>query len=228
MEANGDVVMLQNVGFSNPAAVINVVQKEFEVNVKLQGPLRLDPKGYEMPLEIRLYQRGPANSDADILNDAPVAVYHCEKMIRGTGADTMPRGVCTVDVDQIGTFDVAIKSDRTLLSVKRSVDVPSSSPEAPGAIDFIGPAHDPDDQKGLHEGNLNEDVEVSINSVAGFDFAIWSGTFGGEQNTCDVEPDLVTSIDNFSIGDFDKNSRVNVLDFSIFLSNYLESSPQEE
>ena len=62
VEANGDVVMLPNIGFGIPAARINVFDSAFEVNVKLQGPL-----------EVRLYQRGPANTDADILNDQPVA-----------------------------------------------------------------------------------------------------------------------------------------------------------
>ena len=181
-----------------------------DIKVRMQGPLRLDPAGYEMPLDVLLFARGTGNTDADVLADTPVSTLRCENMTKGAGNDLNPRGECSFPVTQVGTFDVAVKSDRTLLHVKRAVAVP-------GAIDFSGPAHDSPESRGLHEGDMNEDGTINI-----LDFSLFLDTW---LQGCTTTP---SSISDFSTGDYDKNCSVNALDFTIFLDNWREDSPQED
>ena len=216
IDSNGDSVLLP-VEFGSPAARIQVIENLLEVKVKLQGPARLDPIGFEMPLDVFLFDRGVGNSDADVLNDIPADEFRCERMTRGAGADSTPRGVCVVPAGVIGTFDVAVKSDGTLLHVARSVAVP-------GSVDFVGPAQDTADQKGLHEADINESGGINI-----LDFTLWLDTFNA--TTCSnnpADPNFPTSINDFSPGDFDKDCTSGILDFTLLLDNFDEASPQEE
>ena len=132
IDASGDSVLIPAVLFGTPAAIIRVVTDEIEVRVKLQGPGRQDPEGFQVPLDVSLFARRTGDTDADVLNDVPVDTFRCDKMSRGTGDDFTRRGVCLGTSDEIGTFDVAVKSSGTLLHVKRSVPLP-------GIVDFVGP-----------------------------------------------------------------------------------------
>ncbi len=202
----GDPVLLP-VSFSTPAATIQVSQA-IKVMVKLQGPGRPDPRGWEMPLDIKLFSPGIGDN---VLTDTPVATYVCAKMARGTGDDGTPRGVCTVTADQIGTFDIAVKSARTLLHVERAVVVP-------GTVDFDGPAHDPEEERGLHEGDMDGDGFITLQDVT-----LWVDTWRAQ---CAVDPPA--NINGYPTGDFDKNCSVNLQDFTILLANWREVSPQED
>ena len=126
IDETGDSVLIPALMFGTPAAIIQVVSDEIEVRVKLQGPLKLDlgTAGFEVPLDVRLFERS-GDTDADVLNDTPVATFRCDKMTRGIGDDLSPRGICVGTADQlVGTFDIAVKNAGTLLQVlcfKKSV-----------------------------------------------------------------------------------------------------------
>ena len=132
-------------------------------------------------------------------------------MARDTGDDQQPVGVCQLFVVESGVFDVVVKSDRTLRHVKRNVAIP-------GIASFFGPAHDPVEERGIHEGDMNEDDKINV-----LDFSLFLNTYN---DTCSSFPP--GSIADFSDGDYDKNCGVDVLDFSIFLANWREESPQED
>ena len=73
INTNGDSVLIPDVQFSDPAAVIFVSANLLELKVRMQGPLRLDPVGYEMPLDVFLfcartgeYQRGRAGRHSGV------------------------------------------------------------------------------------------------------------------------------------------------------------------
>ena len=202
IDASGDSVLMPDIMFGTLAAIIRVVTDEIEVRVKLQGPGRQDPEGFQVPLDVSLFARRTGDTDADVLNDVPADTFRCDKMSRGTGDDFTPRGVCVGTSDQIGTFDVAVKSSGTLLHVKRSVPLP-------GVIDFAGPAHDPVAEKGLHEGDLDENGKINI-----LDFTL----FLDDWRTGCLSPGAV--MPDFPAGDFDKNCDVNITDFTIFLDNW--------
>ena len=208
IDGNSVPGLIPDVEHGDPAAVINVIPvggNPLEVAAKLQGPSRLDPEGYEIPLDVSLYSPG-----ADILNDSPVGTYGCDRMERGIG-DNGPVGICQLAVEESGVFDVVVKSARTLRHVKRGVAIP-------GGANFFGPAHDPVDERGLHEGDNNEDDTINV-----LDFSLFLDTWN---DTCANFPP--GGIGDFSHGDYDKNCSVNVLDFSIFLANWREKSPQED
>ena len=201
-------VLVPDVEHGDPAAVINVIQdaNPLEIVVKLQGPARLHTAGYEVPLDVDIYSPG-----ADILNDAPVASYGCDRMERGTGDDGQPVGVCQLFVPESGNFDVVVNTARTLRHVQRNVAIP-------GSAGFFGPAHDPVEERGLHEGDMNEDGDINV-----LDFSLFLNTFN---DTCSSNPP--GGIGDFSDGDYDKDCIVEVLDFSIFLANWREATPQED
>ncbi len=203
----GDSVLIPTVMFGTLAAIIQVVTDEIEVRVKLQGPGRLDPQGFQVPLDMSIFARGPGNTNADVINDIPVDTFRCNQMTRGIGNDLTPRGVCPSTSDQVGTFDVAVKSAGTLLHVKRSVQLP-------GVVDFAGPAHDPAAEKGLHEGDLDENGSINI-----LDFTLFLDDWRGECPPATFD---------FLAGDIDKNCTVDIADFTIFLDNWREESPQED
>ena len=79
------------------------------------------------------------------------------------------------------------------------------------------PAHDPVAEKGLHEGDLDENGRINI-----LDFTL----FLDDWRTGCLSPGAV--MPDFPAGDFDKNCDVNITDFTIFLDNWREDSPQED
>ena len=195
---------LPNIGptaFMVPAANITVGGDTEVVKITLQGSGRLDPAGWEIPLQVMFFA-----PNSDVLTDTPVAVSYCGQLVREA-----PFGVCEVPTTLIGTFDIAVTSVRTLLHVARDVTVP-------GTIEFVGPADPADGLKGLHEGDMNEDGTINAT-----DFSIWLGTW---LETC---PDTLSEMFlDFPAGDLDKNCSVGLSDFTLFLDNYRDESPQEE
>ena len=144
VDAAGDYALfpLDPVGFNSPAAMIAVgePQPQLTVVVPLQGPSRPD-EGFAVPLDVMLFEPG-----ADVLNDTPVAQYRCDAMQLGFLDSGERAGVCQVSQPEQGTFDIAVKSPRTLLHVSRSQQVP-------GEVVFAN---------ALTEGDLDEDGLVGL------------------------------------------------------------------
>ena len=211
IDANGTPMLIADVGFSPLAAKIFVgvpppTGDDLEVRVMLQGAPdnlggRPDPEGWQKPLDIMLFP--PGSGDNVLGTPAAEDMYHCDQMVR-----MAPWAVCKVTLNPAGLqgpYDVAVMSDhggdRTLIHVERNV---SGQDEI---VEFNEP---------LREGNMN--VDRFINAQ---DFAMWLPTW---KTTC-VGAGLGTG--EHLTGDLDNNCIVNLADFTIFLDNWREESPQE-
>ena len=197
IDGAGDPVLYPMPSLGTPAAILQVAPK-IVARVRLQGPERPDPQGWMMPLEVKLFSPGAGDN---VLNDTPVATYMCGSMVREA-----PWGVCRINATHAGLFDVTVSSARTLVSVKRAVTLP-------GTVDFPDP---------LREGDVTQSPGREMGVINLQDFTAWLPTW---RDTCSVS--VPTDISHYSIGDFDKNCNVNVLDFTVFLANWQERSPQE-
>ena len=98
----------------------------------------------------------------------------------------------------VGTYDVTVYSDHTLMNIKRNMTVSETTNEV--------------NMGTLLEGDANNDLSITL-----VDFASLATSWKtGRRN------------DNYnSMADFDRNDYINMLDFQLLADNWLKSSPVE-
>ena len=190
---DGDAVPISQVSWASIAARI-VVGEITEVAVKLQGAGRPVIGRENMPLVIKIF---PPSNSGGMPTGTPVAEFSCPRL-----SNQGDFGVCTVPSNLNGIFDVFVSSTRTLVHVKRHVQLP-------GRVEF---------QEPLIEGDLNGDNKVGIQ-----DFSLWVNTW---RETSTVTPKQ--GIGDYSHGDLDKSGEVDIDDFSIFAGTYRREGPVED
>ena len=191
---DGTVGAIPQVMWASPAARI-VVGNVIDVAVRLQSPnTRPNPRGWEnMPLTIKLF----TPSSGGMPTGTPAAEFACPRLSKQGNF-----GVCTVPTNVSGFFDVFVSSARTLLHVKRHVQLP-------GRVEFNQP---------LVEGDLNNDNQIGI-----ADFSLWVNTWRQKST---VTPER--NIQAYSQGDLAALVEVDITDFGIFAGNWRIFGPVED
>jgi hypothetical protein len=153
----------------------------------LQGGARLE-SGWQVPVTVRFLGTGAAFT-AQVLT----ATTEVDQVDPQTGAPILAR--FTVSPIPSGTYDIAIKSEHTLMSIKRNVDITYMRVN----VDFGT----------LLEGDANDDGRISIH-----DFGLLALSFGKTTGAAGFDPRV----------DFDRNGGVNISDFGLLAVNFGKQS----
>jgi len=166
---------------------VTVVPKtDANISVKLQGFQRPDT-GWIIPLTVKFFSPG-----GDVLADTPLAEYD----LTTTKADTTALG--RVSDLPIGTYDVTVFSDHTLINVKRNVVISTGSTSV--------------DMGTLLEGNADNDYEISVGDLALFAYS-WLASERSEYFN--------------AMADFDCNKFIDLFDAALLFANWSLESPVE-
>ena len=169
-------------------AIVNILDELPLIGqLALQGGSRLD-SGWQVPVTVRFIGAGAAFT-AQILT----ATTEVDQVDPQTGDPILAR--FTVSPIPSGTYDIAIKSEHTLTSIKRNVDVTYMRVN----VDFGT----------LLEGDANDDGRISIH-----DFGLLVGSFGKTTGAAEFDPRA----------DFDRNGGVNISDFGLLAVNFGKQS----
>jgi len=173
-----------------PQAIVSIgpVGAVVSISLVLQGDGRPDA-GWAIPLTVRFFP-----PRADVLNDAPTYEFNL------TTAKSSAGGWAICDAAGIapGSYDITVRSNSTLMNVKRSVVI-----SAPGISVGLGT---------LLEGNANEDNIVNLD-----DYAILSRCWLSSQLRAEYEART----------DFNRDGLINVVDLCLLAANWLRTSPIE-
>jgi hypothetical protein len=176
-----------------PQAIVSIgplgpTETSVSISVALQGDGRPD-EGWLVPLTVKFFT--PA---ADVLNDTPTYEFKLTtaKSLAASAAVCEPTGIAP------GSYDITVRSESTLMNVKRSVVI-----SAPNTSVDLGT---------LLEGNANQDNIVDLD-----DYAILSRCWLSSK--AQVGYDLRT--------DFDRNGLIDAADLCLLAANWLRRSPVE-
>ncbi|MBT9165954.1 MAG: hypothetical protein DDT25_00617 [Chloroflexi bacterium] len=134
-------------GTHGDAAVEIIPGATVDISVVLQGGMRPDPKGWEVPITIKFFAPG-----ADVLKDTPIAKFNTMT------AKAEGRAISSVTGIIPDTYDITVVSQHTLMNLKRNVVI-----SLPGTAVDMGT---------LLEGNANDDKIINIS-----DFGILALSF---------------------------------------------------
>lgn len=173
-----------------PHAIVSIGRPEIVVSISvvLQGRDRPDA-GWAVPLVVKFFTPG-----ADVLNDVPVHEFTLTTVKSASGNTA----VCTATGVTPGIYDITIRSDYTLMNLRKNVTIsdPNTSVE-------MGT---------LLEGNASLDGMIDLD-----DFAILSMSWQTHESQAEYDVRA----------DFDRNGLVNVTDLYLLAENWLWNSPVE-
>jgi len=186
-----NIQTLTNIPASHiPQAIVSIgpIGVRVSVSVILQGDGCPDA-GWVVPLTVRFFPPG-----ADVLKDTPTYEFKLTTAKSPAGG----WAICEAAGIAPGSYDIAARSESTLMNVKRSVVISASNTSV-----NLGT---------LLEGNANQDNIVNLD-----DYAILSRCWLSSQSQ--AEYDART--------DFDRDGLINVADLHLLAANWLRHSPVE-
>jgi len=173
-----------------PQAIVSIgpIGVLVSISVALQGHSRPDA-GWIVPLTVKFFPPG-----TDVLNDTPTYNF----LLTTTKSADGSAAICEATPVALGTYDIAVIGEHTLMNVKRSVVI-----SAPKTSVDMGT---------LLEGDANQDNIINL-----YDLAILS--------MCWLAPKAQADYDIRT--DFDRNGLINAADLYLLAANWLRSSPVE-
>ncbi len=177
-----------------PQAIVSIgplgpTETSVSISVALQGDGRPD-EGWLVPLTVKFFTPG-----ADVLNDTPTYEFKLTTAKSLAGSEA----VCEATGIAPGSYDITARSESTLMSVKKSVVIPTGRDTSV-------------DLGTLLEGNANQDSVVNLD-----DYAILSRCWLASKTQAEYDVRA----------DFDRNGLIDVADLCLLAANWLRSSPVE-
>jgi hypothetical protein len=195
--STGNDVQGKGVSFSlnyllEEASVTQVPGSTVNISVVLQGGVR-PTAGYVIPITVKFFSTLGGN-----VLTATSNYTSTQNTTRVGVTTTVIANVTAIPPD---TYDITVKSDHTLLSVKRNVVISEPSTNVTMGT--------------LFEGNANESNPPNTNIINISDFTTLSATYAKSLGAPGYNAQA----------DFDRNNIVNISDFTLLSGNYQKSSP---